>query len=500
MNVRLLLLGTGLILALSTSAWAPILIISTHEDNTRYFNNWPEIAVDTLGNSSITWCGSDGNDREVYWVRVDASGTPGTVQKISTHQDNISNDDWYPQISVDVSGNSYITWHCFHGDRCDIYWTKVDAFGTSGQVLNISGDIGCPECDNWNPRIAVDTMKNSYITWERFDGNDSDIFWAKIDAEGVLGMTQKISTHPDNTGYSDIKPQIAVDISGNSYVVWHGCDKENCWEEPGDFEIYWVRIDASGIHGMVQKIPPTNPDNINTSDEIPQIAVDASGNSYVVWSGIEKSGYNLYWVKIDASDVVGTIQKISTQSGSTDYNDLYPQIAVDSSGNSYIAWESFDGDDSDIYWVKIDPAGIVGAVQRISNYSGSTAFDDSGPSIAVDALGNSYVTWTSYNRGIAEQFDQRVCWVKIDAEGKPGRVQKIPSYPDSRHSDWNSRIALDALGNSYVTWEGEDAYGNDHIFFTARLPRPASLATVAVIAVMVIAAIVLVVILTRKLR
>ena len=119
MNTRLSLLGIGLIaLALSTSSWTPVLVISTHPNNIDYYNRNPEIAIDGSGNSYVTWQSFDGNDKEVYWVKIEASGTPRIVQKISTHPDNITDDDWYPQIAVDASGNSYITWHCFHEGSC----------------------------------------------------------------------------------------------------------------------------------------------------------------------------------------------------------------------------------------------------------------------------------------------------------------------------------------------------------------------------------------------
>lgn len=491
MNTKLLSLASGVVaLFLSVSSWAPVVVISTHEDNMQYFNSWPEIAVDAVGNSYVTWFGSDGNDQEIYWVEVNTEGIPGQVQKISVHPDNIINNDWYPQIAVDTRGNSYVVWHCFYEDNCDIYWVKITSSGELGTVQKISNHSNCMKCRNWYPQIAVDSEGNSYVVWHGSDGHDSDVYWTKIDTSGSQGMVQKISTHPDNITHDDLNPRVAVDASGNSHVIWHGCDKESCWDEPGDFEIYWVKISAEGTPGLVEKIPATSPENIHPSNEIPQIAVDKSENSCIVWSGTDEMSYNIYWIRIDASGTLGKIQKISTHSREVDYDDQYPQIAVDSTGNSYITWESFDGDNSDICWVTIDAPGTLGEIQMISDYMGSATFDDSAPCIVVDASGNSYVTWSSYNREIAEQFDQRIYWIKIDAEGNLGRVQKVPSHPDSRHFDWNSRIAVDARGNSYITWEGEDTSGNSHIFFTARLLNsiPTKIVVTSIIVIIVLTA------------
>jgi hypothetical protein len=419
------------------------MIVSTHEDNKSYSNRYPQIVVDASGNSYITWEGYDGND-EIYWVTIDATGQPGAVKKISTHKEGMTYDDRLPQIAVDASGNSYITWY-------------------------------------------------------GYDGNDADIYWVTIDATGTCGTIQMISNHPDNVAYNDYHPQIAVDASGNSYVVWHGCDKENCWEEPGDLEIYWVKIDTTGTPGTVKKIPPTSPDNVNTLAMRPQLAADALGNSSIVWSGVNEESYDIYWVRIDASEKVGTVKKMLNYPD-MDYDDYNPQITVDASGVLYVTWENFDENDYDIYWTRINAPENEGTVQKISTYLGSTVYDDTNPQIAVDVIGNSYIAWESFNRKSAEQFDQQIYWIKIDAEGNPGKVQNLSSRQYAKHFDRKSRIAVDTSGNSYVTWEGEDTSKIDHIFFTAHLPNPTILLKIilALIAVVVMVTIGVIAIVVRK--
>ncbi len=69
------------------------------------------------------------------------------VQKISTHADNISNDERYPQIAVD-SDNSYVTWSGNDGNDNEIYWT---ALITEEEVLVI------------NPIAAFIPLKNYHL-------------------------------------------------------------------------------------------------------------------------------------------------------------------------------------------------------------------------------------------------------------------------------------------------------------------------------------------------
>ena len=87
---------------------------------------------------------------------------------------------------------------------------------------------------NTSPHIAVDEEGNTYLTWIgwwKLCDRSRDVYWVKIDAEGVRNPIQKVSTHPDNTKNREWDPQIAIDEKKNSYIVWHGSDGE-------DSEIY----------------------------------------------------------------------------------------------------------------------------------------------------------------------------------------------------------------------------------------------------------------------
>jgi hypothetical protein len=113
MRKRVILGSAFLALAIlmsPTSSWVPVVKISTHPDNIDNHTWVSQIAIDPLGNSYVILGGHDGNDWEIYWVRIDSSGIPGTVQKISTHEDNVNTKDMGDHIVVDSSGNSYVAW------------------------------------------------------------------------------------------------------------------------------------------------------------------------------------------------------------------------------------------------------------------------------------------------------------------------------------------------------------------------------------------------------
>jgi hypothetical protein len=439
------------ILALPISA-GTVQKISTHTDNVNNDDIYPQIAVDCCGNSYVVWKGYDGNDYEIYWMKIDSSGTPGTAQMISTHSYNVNKDDLEPQIAVDCRGDSYITWKSGLGVTSDVYWVKVDASGTPGTVQLISNHQDNANWSELRPHIGIDVLGNSYVVYRGYDGNDWEIYWVKIDASGAVGNAKKVSTHTDNITNDDDHPRIAVDLLGNSYVSWKGYDGN-------DWDVYWVKIDSSGTQGTIQKIS-NHQDTINRDDSKSQIAVDSLGNSYVVWRCWNSGNKNIYGVRVDSSGTPGTAQMISTHADNLNNDDFDPQVAADCYGNFYVSWEGYDGNDWEIYWVKIDSSGTPGTAQMISTHTDNVSNDDKYPEIAADCCGNTYIAWEGYDGN-----DWEIYWAKIDASGTPGTVQKISTHADNvSNDDADPYVAADCCGNSYVVWYGYD--GNDYeIYF-----------------------------------
>jgi hypothetical protein len=368
----------------------------------------PQIATDAQGNSYITWHGSDGYNWDIYWVKVDAQGTPGVVQMISTHPDNLGKQDWGPQIAADALGNSYVVWRCYDGYDNEIYWVKVDAQGTPGVVQKISVHPDNDRNEDYDPQIAVDAQGNSYVTWRCRGIFDEEIYWVKIDAQGVPGTVQIVSTHPDNAKWNEMYPQITADTQGNSYIVYQGGDGY-------DNEIYWVKVDAQGVTGVVQKIS-THPDNVNWDDIFPQIVVDSQGNSYVVYQGLDGYDSEIYWVNVDAQGTPGVVQKISTHPDNETHGDYVPQIAVDAAGNTYVVYQGLEGRDDEIYFVKIDAAGGAGASEKISLHADNIDRDDWKPQIAVTPSGDSYIAWQGWDESDWEIYFTQIQGV-IDSDG-----------------------------------------------------------------------------------
>ena len=81
---------------------------------------------------------------------------------------------------------------------------------------------------------------------------------------------------------------------------------------------------------------------------------------------------------------------IAIYNGPANNADLASAIAVDGSGNIYVAGTSWgSGTNYDYCTIKYNSSGVI---LWVSRYNGSGNGDDTPSSIAVDLLGNVYVT------------------------------------------------------------------------------------------------------------
>jgi len=138
-----------------------------------------------------------------------------------------------------------------------------------------------------------------------------------------------------------------------------------------------------------------------------------------------------------------TLEWVSLYNGTGNYEDNARSIAIDGSGNVYVTGYSMgSGTDYDYATVKYNSAGVQ---QWASRYNGPGNGWDGASSVAVDGLGNVYVT--GYSMGIGTDYDYAT--VKYNSSG----VQQWASRYNGPGNDWDgaSSIAVDGSGNVYVT-------------------------------------------------
>jgi hypothetical protein len=190
----------------------------------------------------------------------------------------------------------------------------------------------------------------------------------------------------------------------------------------------------------------------NDYDEAHAIAVDDCGNVYVTGYSGNAEGSDYATIKYYPN---GDTAWVRTYNGPGDGGDYAQAIAVDSLGNVYVtgdAWYSSPGGLCDYATIKYYPNGDTAWLRT---YNGSANSSDAATGIAVDDSGNVYVTGGSVSAGAGDDY----ATIKYKPNGDTAWTRKYNGPVNGQ--DCAYAIAVDDFGNVYVTGE---SYGSGENF------------------------------------
>jgi hypothetical protein len=297
------------------------------------------------------------------------------------------------------------------------------------------------------------------------------------------------STYLGGSNFDDSRG-IAVDGSGNAYLTGNTSDS-NFPITSGAFQTI---SGSDSSTAFITKLNSTGTELVystylggNNVDLGSGIAVDGSGNAYV--AGLAESsnfpttsgafqtalgsseGGNAFITKLNST---GTGLVYSTYLGGSGGDTGYG-IAVDGSGNIYVtgvatstnfpttsgAFQTvLKGPGGNAFVTKLNPAGNGASDLVYSTYLGGSFFDE-GYGIAVDGLGNAYVTGSAASSNFPTtsgafqttlgRFEAENAFItKLNSTGT-GLVYSTYLGGSSENGDEGYGIAVDGLGNAYVT-------------------------------------------------
>jgi hypothetical protein len=395
-------------------------------------------------------------------------------------------DDYGVDVSVDSSGNVYVTGD-FEGTvnfaeeflgydvktsagEYDIFVTRINANGGYGWTKRMGG-----KSEDSGDGVSVDSSGNVYVTGvfdkfndtedtvdfaEDFGGSDvkicfgsGDIFVTRIAANGAYGWTKRMGGWSYDSGYG-----VSVDSSGNVYVIgyfngtvdfaWDFLDfgESDYKDSAGEYDIFVTRINANGTYGWTKRMGGT------VADIGHGVSVDSSGNVYLTGgfggavnfaedfggsdSKTSAGSSDIFVTRIAANGAYGWTKRM----GEIGYDSGYG-VSVDSSGNVYVTGvfdgtvdyaADFGGSDSktsagvdDIFVTRINTNGAYGWTKRM----GGTKMDG-GSGVSVDSSGNVYVTGY-FNGTVNFAADFGGSDVKTSAGDEDIFITKIINPPDA---------------------------------------------------------------------
>lgn len=180
----------------------------------------------------------------------------------------------------------------------------------------------------------------------------------------------------------------------------------------------------------------------NGGDEAHAIAVDGLGNVYVTGASTGNGiGSDYATIKYN---LAGQQQWVARYTGFQGFGDDEAN-AIDKSGNVYVAGRSTGiGTAEDYASIKYNSAGQQ---QWVARYNGPGNFTDTASAIAVDSLGNVYVTGQSDSGGQGSNYDYVT--IKYNSAGQQQWVARYNG--PGNDGDAAYAMAIDGSGNVYVT-------------------------------------------------
>jgi len=344
---------------------------------------------------------------------------------------------------------------------------------------------------DWGSGIALDSSGNIYVTgwttstnfptanpFQSTNQGSENAFVAKLNNAGTALI---YSTYLGGSS-SDLASGIAVDSSGNAYVVGQAGSRNFPTLNPiqaannGSVNAFVTKLNNTGSELVYSTY--LGGSNRGNGDAGYGIAVDSSGSAYV--TGLANSTnfptVNPIQATNNASGGTAFVAKLNSTGSALDYStylggsneDCGEGIAVDSSGNAYLTGftdstnfptvsplQQALGGGIDVFVTEINAAG---SALVYSTYLGGSGWD-LGTGIALDSSDNVYVTGNTASTNFPTENPIQTYGGNTDAfvtklnfnPATSALTLVYSTYLGGRSADYGTSIAVSSFDYAYVT-------------------------------------------------
>jgi hypothetical protein len=349
------------------------------------------VAMAPGGEAFVVWSTSPNPPvikRDVLGQRFDASGSPrGASFSINTYT---TGEQHSAIAAMDATGDIVVVWNSnpLDGSGYDVFGQRFTAAGIPrGSEFRVNLTTAGTQ---WvtDHGIASDAAGNFIVVWysDDQDGSGRGVVGRRFDAFGApRGGEFQVNTY--TTGFQSFA---TVAVGGPGFVVvWRSHNQDG-----SSYGIFGQRFDASGAPVGVEFPVNTYTTGIQHG---PVVAADSDGNFIVAWRSDGQDG-SLGGVIGRRFDASGTALGPDFQVNSyTTGNQFLPSVACDADGGFVISWQSDGGENGGsgygVFARRFDRDGLSrGGEFQVNTY---TTSHQGNPSVAVDAVGNILIAWTS---------------------------------------------------------------------------------------------------------
>jgi hypothetical protein len=346
----------------------------------------PVAVVDSSGDFVVVWTslpGQDGWGYGVFGQRYAGSGTPlGPEFRVNSYTTGAQ---FGPSVTAAALGDFVAVWMSGGQDGSG-YGVFGQRYASSGTPLGPEFRVNSYTTNGQSyPSVAADSSGNFVVVWTSGaqDGSSYGVFGQRYGSSGApVGREFRVNA---STRGSQLDPSVSADPSGSFVVTWAGD-----LQDGSSYGVFGQRYASSGT--------PLGPEfrvNSNTPNfqGIPAVAADASGGFVVAWTsyGQDGSSRGVFGQRYASSGTpLGPEFRVNTFT--TGIQEI-PSVAVDASGNFVVVWDSSgqDGSSVGVFGQRYASSGSPLGLEFRANTT--TADEQSAGSVAANAAGSFVVVW-----------------------------------------------------------------------------------------------------------
>jgi hypothetical protein len=373
------------------------------------------MAVDAAGNAYVTGVQSPEGTPNMVTIKYGPTGNQVWV--------NIYGESGlfeYPtDINVDATGNVYVYGTTGTVSQSDLVLFKYNSAGVQQWTRAFDRAIV-----DYAAQMTVDSAGNVYLTGVASRTRLHRNSYSKVQFLGQPPLVSGLLGRGRRRCGGRLRGRVVVNSTGQVYVT-------GVYFTANGSYTFTIKYDGDGTFLWSAAYPSTT--------YAQRIALDGSGNVYVGATGRGSGTTELLVLKYSPT---GTLLWSGTYRGSGQLTDNLSNMAVDASGNVYVTGMSAGAANHDIVTVKFSADGARQWVSRYNNEAANSTEVARG--IAVDSAGSVYVG--GYTYAGASQHDFLA--LKYDANGNQ---KWVFSYDQEGSPDFLYDFALGASGDVFLT-------------------------------------------------
>jgi len=429
-----------------------------------YRQQSPSVSVNDSGEYLVAWYDQRNGYYSVYAKRYHANGTAYGDEFRVDDADSVVFTTRTPCVALKNDGEAIIAWTDFRNGDDDIYAQRFDAAGNAiGSNFRIT-DASSPS-EQSAVALAVAPGGEYLFAWNDYrDGLTSSLYTQRISGDGtpIGSNVAKPLDDASSVNTNQEYPAIATNASGHSVIAW--TDERN---GPTDPDVYAQRLSPDGTPvGMNFKV---NQDTAATIQYAPRVAINDAGQMMFVWRNASGVSFRARWY-----DANGNPTTADTALG------YVFDFALAPTGNNFVlVWGNSGSSSGQLNAILYDPSGTpVGSSFRVDDDPGTTF--QGNPSIAVDDSGTMMIAYRSLQTGNNDIYARL-----FGADGTPEGPSFQVNDDATTRMQVSASVAVTPTGDFVIAWvdlrnnKGEvyaQRYANDGTPIGANFPITDSLA------------------------